>query len=79
MLNAFINLIVTSFFTDESDSDSREEPQSYIHRTRTRTRKGTGADLGLLAGAVVSRSHMSFYLRTGGGGATHVSLYLYKG
>ena len=29
----------------------------------------TGADLGLLAGGVsVSRSHMSFYLRTGGRG-----------
>ena len=48
-----------------------------------------GADLGLLAGEGVSRSHMSFYLRTRGGGrgrggggagrATHVSFYLHKG
>ena len=35
-----------------------------------------GADLGLFSGggAVVSRSHMPFYLRTGGGGNTCVVL-----
>ena len=30
-------------------------------------------------GVSVSRSHMSFYLRTGGGGVTHGSFYLHKG
>ena len=39
------------------------------HSMRFR-RRHVGADLGLLAGGVsVSRSHMSFYLRTGGRGA----------
>ena len=31
-------------------------------------RCSAGADLGLLAGVSVSRSHVSFYLRTGGVG-----------
>ena len=30
--------------------------------------RDTGADLRLLAGVSVSRSHMTFYVRTGGGG-----------
>ena len=50
-----------------------------------RTQFIAGADLGLLAGVSVSRSHMSFNLRHmaggrgGGGGATHASFYLQKG
>ena len=40
---------------------------------------GPGADIGLLAGGVSdSRSHMSFYLPTGGRGR-HVSFNLQKG
>ena len=38
----------------------------------------TGADLSLLVGVSVSRSRVSFYLRTAGGGR-HVSFNLQKG